>query len=287
MGFGVAWPVLRISPRHITLFLREDEVFEEAGGLVGYFAVEDGELNLVEPEHPDARSVDVSYNPDSVDAPTNFYIEFDLDSLGARTLGPGLALEALDPLTGIIRPAAPYDPPSSGELGRIVSNALQMTQTIIGNQLWCLIRPNRSQPPEWHPSLDREDQIRWPEGHGWMTRVFDKFNLSPGLQGPRMHCRYFESITREKECAFALHVENLDWWQTLKSASTLLFRQADQRAIKTHEITSWHIGRDGLVERLKDLGQSSGAVTVAPAERIQGCDWDGVAVAVVWDGQEI
>jgi len=281
-GLNWEWPIVVGNPRYISVFLNEEEVVEEDGELVSYFAVLNGELSLVERGHGSALSIPVKYIPDPDDEPTSYMVEIDLDSVGARSLEPNLTLYRLDPLTGVVIPSESFSRASSRELPWIVSSTLGMTDTQLGSIAWNLMRPNRFMRPEWVRDFSQQD-VRLPESADWLTRIFDRLRLPPGLRGQRIHGRFFESISGEPSCAFALHVENLGWWRAIRS---LRKRVLGGRApFETHAVTSWHLARDILMERVPALGQRALALRVAPGERIQGCEWDGVATNVIWDGR--
>lgn len=282
-GVTGEWPIIRGSPQQIAIYLADHEVYVEDGDLVAYLAIIGGELSIVSRESRDAQSISVKFVPETDETPTNFLIELNLADLGARTFEPELSLEQVDPLTGVLH--GPFDGQSSRELPWVVSHALDLRDTEIGTEMWCLVRASRYSRPEWVAAF-RQQHARLPDDVEWLTRVFDKFELSPGLRGPRVHCRYFESITSERACAFGLHAENLSWWRTLRSASEQLFRVPAQGPIETHVITSWHLARDALVQRLGELGLRPIELQIAASEEIQGCMWDGVALGVEWDGRK-
>lgn len=284
---GLERPIIKGSPNFVTIYLKDNEVsYENTNYPVTYIAVIDGELQLVDSNHPDVQAVVATYLPDSTEGPTNHFIELNLDTFGVRALAPELTVDTIDPLTGIVHPQSPYDPPSSRELAQIVSRTLRLEQTVIGHQSWALIRENPFRPPQWCLAFTQE-HVRLADDMRWLTRILDKIRLSPGLQGPRLHCRYFESTTSEKSCVFGLHAENLSWWRTGKGLMRNMFIDPARERIETHLISSWHLGRDLLVGHLRDMGLTIFEEQVTASERIQGWDWDGKVVIVLWNGQTI
>lgn len=285
-GLGAEWPIIQGDPNHVTVYLEENEVFEEGDELVTYIAVLDGELTLVQPGHLGSQQVSVAYIPDSKDVPSPYFVRLNLGLLGARAISSELIFEKIDPLSGIIRPTRSFQLHSARQLSASVCQALRMSDTMIGGQLWCLTRGNEYLPPKWRSPFQQQ-HTRLADRGNWLTKVWDRFELSPGFQGPRIHSRFFEPILGDDASAFGIHAETLDWWRTLRSLTRHVFRLPSQGPLETHMITNWHAPREALFEALTAAGQGVLKLQIAPAERIQGCNWDGVVLAISWDGQPI